>query len=277
MINKIPNYVKNVKGVSRGLNNFVMERRLINELRKRKNHKIKLLEIGCGRGILLLELRKKFSNLDLYGINLNRYHGIKEKKDFIRNAEENKIFLDNKEKSNLPKINFWDVGKKIPYKENFFDLIISNVSFVHVKNKAKALEETSRILKVGGVALISFDAHETKKNLGNKFYNLYKELDKKMKKDYMPRFLIKKEKEFVGTKEFFREVKKEGFDISVRNTDYKDKSQKVRGVQIILKKKREGKLDLRLRYNKSKSEKITKEARGKNPACYGAIDFYELN
>ncbi len=228
MVKKIPNYVRNMTGISRGIKKFGMQKRLVKEIKKRAG-KVKLLEIGCGKGILLLELRKKFSNLELYGINLNRYHGVKEKKDFIKNAEENKISLTKKEKSNLPKINFGDAGKKLPYKENSFDIIISNVSFVHIRNKARALEEIYRVLKIGGVAFISFDVHEIKKVLGKEYHKLHKKLDKELKEDYIPRFLMKVNNKFLGKREFFQRIKKKGFDIKVKNTEYQDKSQKVRG------------------------------------------------
>ena len=51
-------YAKNSKYISRGLKQLGLKRELLAEIKKRS--KVKLLEIGCGKGVLLLELYHKF-------------------------------------------------------------------------------------------------------------------------------------------------------------------------------------------------------------------------
>jgi len=269
---KLPNYVKNKTGISRGLKKFGRKKELISQINKRirgKKEKIKLLEIGCGKGILLLDLLKKYlDNIALYGINLNKEHGVKSRKDFLKNAKENKIEL-NKQRKNLPFIKFGN-ATKLSFKDNTFDIIVSNVSFVHIKNKAKVLEEINRVLKLNGIAIIEFDAYQIDPKIKeeNIFYNNLSS------KEYMPRFLIKKDN-FLNIKEFLKHAKDRGFNISIKSRQHKP-SNTLAGYTLILKKENTRKLNLNLKYSSKQSKILTKQARGRNPAPYGAVDFYEL-
>ncbi|MEK6847410.1 MAG: class I SAM-dependent methyltransferase, partial [Nanoarchaeota archaeon] len=97
---------------------------------------IRVLEIGFGEGKCLLDLRVLFpqKNVKLFGINKKKDGKMHEKIDFIKNAKSFglKIVRDN-----LPKPYFYDAGDELKFKDNFFDLVISQVSFHYVGDKAK--------------------------------------------------------------------------------------------------------------------------------------------
>lgn len=117
-----------------------------------KKRKIRILEIGCGYGKILLELKKIFGNkIITEGINLEKSWDEKLCKEF--GLKEN-IFSKKEIEKNLPKIHILDVGKKIPLKSGKYDLIISQATVQYIGDKALFLEETNRLLTKEGIAII---------------------------------------------------------------------------------------------------------------------------
>lgn len=80
-----------------------LQKTISNRLLKLKNKKIKVLEIGCGDGKRLTFLKKKFKNVQFYGL------------------EPSKRATKGNHKSNIIKIG---TAEKLPFKENFFEIII---------------------------------------------------------------------------------------------------------------------------------------------------------
>ena len=269
-----PNYARDDTKIGRGLKKFHLSKKLIVEIKTRlkKNKTLRILEIGCGKGIVLLELLKIFGNkLELYGLNLNRYHGIKDKKDLIINAKDKDIILSDFDKRNLPKISFGN-AIKLPYNENYFDIVISNVTFVHIKNKAKALENVYRVLKLRGIAFLQLDSYMTEYTFIGKIPGLYTRLNKKYQKNYLPRFMIGKE--CIPIKDFSKFFETQGIKIKVIRAPFKDKLKEGVGYAVIFWKSSDM-LKFNLIYDKEKSERLTKFMRSKNPIVYGVIDVYK--
>jgi ubiquinone/menaquinone biosynthesis C-methylase UbiE len=102
----------------------------------------KLLEIGCGNGYDAIELAKRIgSEGKVVGIDIDPALVERSKK----NAEEN--FCQN--------IEFIvSDAEKIPYADNFFDVIRAERVFQHLKNPETVLEEALRVLKPGGIILL---------------------------------------------------------------------------------------------------------------------------
>ena len=120
------------------------------------NNKISILEIGFGEGKALLEVIQNFrdKHLKCYGINLKPECGVKKRIDLLKNAKKFKISI---ERSKIPIIYFYDTGEGLKFRDNSFDIIMSQVAFPYVPDKAKLIEEIWRVLKPNGKVFIHID------------------------------------------------------------------------------------------------------------------------
>ena len=98
----------------------------------------KVLDVGCGNGYMLKRLCKKEQSCELYGIDL-------------RNMVSEAI-----NGGNPTKIHFEEGScYKIPFKNTFFDVVISSLVFHWIKDIYKAVKEIHRVLKPGGICIMS--------------------------------------------------------------------------------------------------------------------------
>jgi SAM-dependent methyltransferase len=118
--------------------------------------KTRIMEIGIGNGRVLMELKKRFPEIEFYGINKEKTHTFYRRDSFILTALKFGIF--NKEEIDqieLPYIIFQDLdfGGVIPYGDEKFDLVFSQNTIAHIKYKFELLNEIFRILKPRGLSL----------------------------------------------------------------------------------------------------------------------------
>jgi len=113
---------------------------IVKLFKKRKIKKI--LDLGCGTGRHAVYLAQR--KFDVYGIDIAQ-EGIKIAKKWLR---ENGLSASLK---------VGDIYKKLPYKDNFFDGIISTNTLHHAKIEQirKLIKEMERILKPGGLIFIT--------------------------------------------------------------------------------------------------------------------------
>ncbi|MBU1085220.1 MAG: class I SAM-dependent methyltransferase [Candidatus Beckwithbacteria bacterium] len=103
---------------------------------KSKNKKIKILDIGCGNGSIMLQLRKMgFTNL--YGLEY-------EKQMFKRTLIEHPGL----------KIKQGDAQNLVDYANGFFDVVLSCHVLEHLPFPDKAVSEAVRVLKKGGIFVV---------------------------------------------------------------------------------------------------------------------------
>jgi ubiquinone/menaquinone biosynthesis C-methylase UbiE len=103
------------------------------------NHNTKIFEIGCGCETLVERMNGK-----LYGLD----------------PLMNYFFSAYKMKKNVK----WTqgIGESMPYKDNFFDLIIIVNALDHAKNPSKVLNEVQRCLKRGGHFFLVQNCYDSK-------------------------------------------------------------------------------------------------------------------
>jgi len=104
---------------------------------------MKVVELGCGNSDLLSNIKKKYPNCDVYGL------------DFSKAVIENmyKHFSDIT----------YDIGNalKTPYADNIFDVVMAGELIEHVEDPNSLLKEMVRICKKNGVISISTPFEET--------------------------------------------------------------------------------------------------------------------
>ncbi len=104
-------------------------KKIINEYQL--NNKSKLLDLGCGKGYLLHEIKLLLPEITITGIDISNY-AIKNSTSLI------KPFLKN-----------YDVRKKLPFSDNSYDLVIT-LGLLHnfkLKDLEQSIHEIERIGK----------------------------------------------------------------------------------------------------------------------------------
>ncbi len=104
----------------------------------------KILEVGCGDGFYLHLLSGLGMKLDLTGVDVDK-PALESAK---RNLEGKKIKLIEA-----------DLMKKLPFKNNHFNKVIMSEVAEHLPNDVKGLVEVSRVLKRGGILVVTVPNH----------------------------------------------------------------------------------------------------------------------
>ncbi len=112
------------------------------------SNKSKILDVGCGKGFVLYEIKKILPNITLAGFDISKY-GIKNAKKEVKDH----LFVHRAQ-------------DKFPYKTNQFDLVFSihclhNLQIFDLK---KAIKEIQRVGKKGFIAL---EGYRNEKELFN--------------------------------------------------------------------------------------------------------------
>lgn len=122
------------------------------------NYKSYVLDVGCGAGTFSIEISIKNPNIKIIGIDIN----------------PNSISQGNvlRHKLNLENIEFKvvDVNEGLPFKDEFFDVVLLIDVIEHIENHLDVLKETSRVLKVGGKMIISVPTPNYPKFFGFDFH-----------------------------------------------------------------------------------------------------------
>lgn len=95
-----------------------------------------MLDCGCWDGKNTLTYSRKIGTNKIYGIELD-----KEKADIARNKKIN--------------VKISDLNSKLPFPDNFFDVIVANHVIEHLSDPASFVSELKRLLKKDGYAIIA--------------------------------------------------------------------------------------------------------------------------
>ncbi len=113
-------------------------KKIIKNYRLKANSKI--LDVGCGKGFLLKEIRNILPDIKVSGFDISKY-AIKNSHPDIKNS----LF-------------YHDVRKKFPFKKNYYDLVIS-INTLHNLNLIDlsfALKECQRVAKKKYIVVESY-------------------------------------------------------------------------------------------------------------------------
>lgn len=98
------------------------------------------LDVGCASGYMTSLLSQSFPQVNFSGIDV---------------YDKAISFA----KKNYPNISFKVApAEKIPFKDNFFDLVVCYETIEHVEDPLKSLQEIRRVLRKDGVGIISMDS-----------------------------------------------------------------------------------------------------------------------
>lgn len=150
--------VHQVAQVNQALNPFTLEEIIEERIAANRllRDKTRVMEIGAGNGLAVMELKKKFPEVEFYVINKRKNHTIYRRENIGGSALAAGIFTPEELKEiELPYLLFRDLdyGTAIPYGNERFDLIYSYNMLSNIKYKFELLSETLRVLKKGGVSL----------------------------------------------------------------------------------------------------------------------------
>jgi len=116
--------------------------------------KTRVMEIGLGDGLVLMELKKKFPEVEFYGIAKKKTHSFFRRESFYLTAIKNGVFTKEElEHTELPYIVFQDLdfGRRIPYGDEKFDLVFSIRTMPQIRYKIELINEVLRVLKPDGI------------------------------------------------------------------------------------------------------------------------------
>jgi len=116
----------------------------------------RVLDVGTGRGLLMIGAAKRLTSGKAFGIDLWRDSDLSgnNRENTMRNA-----FLEGV--VDKVDVRFAD-ARKLEFQRNSFDVVLSTRALHHIETKderAAACREIARVLKPGGVAIVSDSAH----------------------------------------------------------------------------------------------------------------------
>jgi demethylmenaquinone methyltransferase/2-methoxy-6-polyprenyl-1,4-benzoquinol methylase len=101
----------------------------------------RMLDLACGTGFVAFNVAKKYSNIDIDGLDISP-HMVE-----VARKRCDKKFKDRN-------INFWVGDAELTFDDNKYDIITTCFAFRNFTNKNLAVENVLRALKPGGVFII---------------------------------------------------------------------------------------------------------------------------
>ena len=130
---------------------------------------VRVLELGCGYGTALLELATRYGKrVELHGMNRLPDHGNAD--ILLRNARERGLLGTAPDARDLPSLAFGDEANGLPFPDDTFDLVYSQVAWLYFGAKLAVVREVMRVLRADGIAKI--DADELRPQLPHEYRRL---------------------------------------------------------------------------------------------------------
>jgi len=116
---------------------YVLMASYIHDEYLRRKRPIKVLDIGCHEGMMILYCRKNNSEVEFHGMDIR-----KERLDKALEKGYNSAILQDIR------------NRPLPYKDDFFDAAICSHIFEHLERPGEVLEELNRVMKKNGILLV---------------------------------------------------------------------------------------------------------------------------
>ena len=116
--------------------------------RYKLNNKSKVLDVGCGKGFLLYEIKKLLPGVTIAGFDISRY-GLLHSKEEIR-----------------PYLRFGRAEGRYPFKNKEFDLVIS-ITTLHNLSLPELSQALAQIERVGRQKYLAVESYRNEKELFN--------------------------------------------------------------------------------------------------------------
>jgi SAM-dependent methyltransferase len=113
-----------------------------------KNQDAFFCDLGCDNGEWTLELAKTINTTKIYGLEIIN--------DRVKMAKRNGINVKSS-----------DLNSKLPYDNNFFDVLHANQVIEHLFNTDNFVSEIHRVLKINGYVVISTENLASWHNIGS--------------------------------------------------------------------------------------------------------------
>ena len=228
-----------------------------------------VLEIGCGSAQLGKDIIGVFPQVNYTGINrLVSHSGY---------GGSNKNFPSN------IKLIECD-ATEIPLKSESFDLILSQVTFGHIFDKIKALEEVIRLLRPGKKAFIGIDGWHLKKSLPTGCRDpFYRELYDTLGYEATPRLILKRDGRFISLRDYLSEIPgSSGVSFSIwTNVRHREDAIEPFFVTTLIVEKLSRSHELvfcGLHHDKIESKRLSGlPCVSTNPASWGWVDMYRMS
>lgn len=124
---------------------------LINDLlAKNSSLTVRLLDLGCGNGQFLRELKQLFGDrIEVYGVTARAYN--RDGRAIMEESEE-KAYIEAERKNdvNIEIRNMSDLGN---FSDDFFDLVVSAEGINYAGDPLQVIEQSARVLKRGGTII----------------------------------------------------------------------------------------------------------------------------
>lgn len=201
---------------------------------------VRLLEIGCGEGRVMMELRKLFPSIEIHGINKKPWPAMKGQKSLIATGTNYKIFSKEEARNvALPIPHFYDAAQ-LRFPDHYFDVVISQVSIYQVKRKDQLLQEVWRVLKRGARAFLHMDS------MSEGYPDFLNQ--------ETPRFIIYKNKKLYPFEMFVKELRDKKYDITCRIiSGQQSDDANLRRTSIVMHKNTDAELNLGLSFEELSS------------------------
>jgi ubiquinone/menaquinone biosynthesis C-methylase UbiE len=104
----------------------------------RKHHPLNIkaiLDVGTADGLMLSRIKKEFPSAECVGLEYNE--------ELIKTCEDKSIKIIQGD------------AQKIPFEDNFFDVVYATALIEHLDQPMKMLKETYRVLKPNGILIVT--------------------------------------------------------------------------------------------------------------------------